>query len=96
MRALIDKKWWPSMRAFCSAAPRRRGQDAMDSNVEYIGDDAVHLNHTFFGMNMLDDCFGRLTGRVNRGGFCVGLGASPAEDSPGIGARLGPTPLYGC
>jgi len=46
----------------------------------------------FFGMNMLDDCFGRLTGRVNRGGFWVGLGPPPAEDSPGIGARPDPIP----
>jgi len=41
----------------------------------------------FFGMKMLGGCFGRLTGCVTRGGFCVGLGPLPAEDSLGTGAR---------
>src|ERR1700761_9683245 len=93
MRALIENKWRGVKRAFCSEGPRRREQDATELSVECTEDDAVHLNHTFFGMKMLDGCFGRLTGCVNRGRFCVGLGPPPAEDSLGPGARPDSTPL---
>jgi len=50
----------------------------------------------FFGMKMLVGCFGRLTGCVNRGGFCAGLGPLPAEDSLGTGARRDSISLCGC